>query len=336
MAVKNIVGHSSQIQVLQQSLKKGTLAHAYLFYGPSGIGKETLAREFAKALNCEKGERDACDQCPNCHRIEAVTYPDHFVVKPTGAARIIKMEEILNLQKKLNLSRFEGRVKTIILTDADRLNEASSNALLKILEEPLEKTYFFLVSSNHDAILATIRSRCRQIPFYPLPLQEVDQILEKNGFKEKESRDHLTRLSDGSVGRALRWHEEKGGQLRQSLLKFALSGEQSATNALFVSEQMAKALEGDKSYLWDILEILEGIYRDLAAFKCGAKETLLLNPDWIQGLKKSTERYSLEDLDNHIQLIERIRGDLHRNIHTKFALDTMFLSLAGKQSTPIL
>lgn len=330
MALKDLIGHDSQIQVLQQSLQKETLAHAYLFYGPAGVGKDRIATELVKTLNCEKGGKESCDACPVCLRIEKGTFSDHFKISPTGASRIIKIDDILGLQKKLNLSRFEGRAKTIVLSDADRLNEASSNALLKILEEPMPKTYFILVSSNHEAILATIRSRCRQIAFYPLSTEEVCQVLEKKGFEDQNSREQLARISEGSLSRALRLHEEEGRALRQSLIKFALTSEHTTTNSLFVSEQMAKRAEADKTYLWDILEILEGIYRDMAALKLGGKDSILLNPDWSQGIRQTLGKVSIADLDKRIETIERIRADLHRNTPLKFALDYLFLYLSGQ------
>lgn len=330
MSINQIIGHSSQIKIMRQSLQKGALAHAYLFTGPSGIGKETFAVELAKTLNCEQNKSDACDDCPVCKRIGENTFPDHFHIVPAGASLTIKIEDILNLQKKLNLSRFEGKAKTILIADADRLNDASSNALLKILEEPMPQTYFFLISSNPEGILATIRSRCRQLQFFPLQAEEVGQCLQKAGIDDPKRREDLSRLSEGSVERALRLNEEQGSRLRQSLLKFALSPEVSVSDALFLSEQMIKAVNEDKSCLWDILEILQGIYRDLTAIKAGSPESVLLNPDWIKGMKLRSQNITIEQLDERVHTIERLRADFHRNTPVKFGLDYLFLYLSGK------
>lgn len=331
MAFHQIIGHKSQIKVLQNSWQKRTLAHAYLFLGQEGIGKETLARQLAKALNCEKGDGDACDLCPVCRRIDANTFSDCYRLSPSGASQTIKMEEVQSLQKSLTLSRFEGKAKVILISEADCLNEASSNALLKILEEPIARTYFFLISSNHEAILATIRSRCRQVAFYPLADNEVELILTQKGVEEAAQRELLVRLSEGSVGQALRFFSEEGKKLRQSVVKFALIKSPSPTEALFASEQLQKMVEEKKEVIWDILKIFQGVYRDLILIHLNGDAKQLFNPDWIQGLQQMKEVFSASQLEAKIEMIERIRADLHMNAQVKFALDYLLLFLANKE-----
>lgn len=333
MALKEIVGHASQIKIFQSSIQKGTLAHAYLFSGLEGIGKEKCARELTKVLNCEKGGADSCDTCSVCLRIDGETFSDFHVIVPSGASRTIKIDDVQKVQKSLNLSRYEGKAKVILFTEADCLNEAASNALLKILEEPVEKTYFFLITANHEAVLPTIRSRCRQVPFYPLADSEVEQILTQSEVKDPTQREFLVRLSEGSIGRALRFFEEKGRQLRQSVIKFALSKSSSPTEALFASEQFQKSVEQDKAYLWDILKIFEGVYRDLLMLQIAGNEKQLLNPDWAQGLNQQKDLYTVDQLEAKVIMIERIRTDLHMNIQVKFALDYLLLFLIDKEKS---
>lgn len=333
MALKDIVGHLSQIKVMKSSIKKGALAHAYLFEGLDGIGKETLARQLAKVLNCEAGAEDCCDECPVCHRIDSATFSDFHLIEPSGASRTIKMEDVQSMQKSLNLSRFEGKAKVILIDEADRMNDASSNALLKVLEEPIEKTYFFLISSNKEAILPTIRSRCRQVPFYPLADSDIDAIAKEKGVEEASERDLLVRLSEGSAGRAIRFFGEEGKKLRQSVLKFALTKNPSPTEALFASSQLQKMVEENKAYLWDLLKIFEGVYRDLMLVQFDADLKQLFNPDWEQGLKQLKDLYSLDQLEEKIKMLERVRADLHMNAQVKFVLDYLFLFLADKEKS---
>ncbi len=331
MAFNQIIGHCAQIKVLQNSLKQGMLAHAYLFLGEEGIGKELLARQCAKALNCEKGDGACCDACSVCRRIDSNTFSDFYFLSPSGASQTIKMEEVQSLQKSLTLSRFEGKAKVILISEADCLNEASSNALLKILEEPIARTYFFLISSNHEAILATIRSRCRQVAFYPLANKEIELILTQKGVEDAAQRDLLVRLSEGSVGQALRFFSEEGKKLRQSVIKFALTKRPSPTEALFASEQLQKVVEEKKEIIWDILKIFQGVYRDLILLHLNADAKQLFNPDWIQGLQQMKEVFSTSQLEAKIEMIERIRADLHMNAQVKFALDYLLLFLANKE-----
>lgn len=308
MAFRDLIGHKPQILLLQRRLKAGQLAHAHLFSGPAGVGKETAARTLAKILNCEAQKEDACESCAACARIESETFPDFSVIRPSGASRTIKIEEIRELQKRLSFSRFEGKAKVAIFSDAECLNPEASNALLKILEEPSPHTYFFLITSNPEGLLSTIRSRCQGVSFSALPPQEAARLREKKGIAEDPA------------------HKER----REKWIQFLLAEKATADGALKLAEFLAKAAEEDKSQLEETLQLGLTVCRDLLAAKSGAPKSALLNPSLEAGLLKKAPSVIAGDLLQKIKLIERLRLALHRHIPAKFALDALCLSMAGK------
>lgn len=230
---------------LRAALARGTLHHAYLFGGPAGVGKGTCARLLAQAVNCEGGQagpsglrQDPCGACGPCRKIEKGNHPDVLLLaeervmaragrwEPEGGrtpSRDIVVAQIRDLtDRRLSLRRFEGRRRVVIIDPADAMNVQAQNALLKTLEEPPDDTTLVLVSASPDELLPTIRSRCLRVPFGPLPVALVEEILlaeqggeagrrkgrvaEEGPAASGESPAELTRdaaeLSGGSLARA--------------------------------------------------------------------------------------------------------------------------------------
>ncbi|MCF8383895.1 MAG: DNA polymerase III subunit delta' [Chlorobium sp.] len=246
MSWKNIIGQKQQIRVLQKAIETGRLAHAYLFTGPEASGKESIAFELARMLNCrnsrENPENGSCGTCPDCMQIAAFMHPNIEYIFPVEAALLdagesvkkenkkfteareryealveekklnpyltpsmdrsmgILSEQIVALQQKALYMPSEGSRKIFIISQADRMNPAAANKLLKLLEEPPGHVMFILVSSRPDALLPTIRSRCQQIRFQRTSPQELRLWLEENrpditepelGFTVNFSRGNL-------------------------------------------------------------------------------------------------------------------------------------------------
>ncbi len=221
------IGHKKIWNFLTQSVVKDRLSHAYLFVGPSRVGKKKVALEFIKLLECSKpqdkaGELSACGQCPNCVLIAKGFHPDILVVevknraiskgneqseKPTKSDEI-KIEQIRELQHQLSLSPFSAPRKVVIIDDAERMTQEAANCLLKTLEEPSQKSLLILISSAWHRLLPTIISRCQMIRFLPVKQDLIQQGLEKAGFKDSAKIRPAVRLACGRPGAAIKLLEE--------------------------------------------------------------------------------------------------------------------------------
>lgn len=196
----NIIGHKKILDLLNKSIVRGTIVHAYLFSGPEHVGKFTVALDFAERLaggNAEihphtKGYEDKYSYLKTEHFGVGVN-PDLIIIKPEVDEKRgiikktdIKIEQIRDLAHKLSLMPASGKYKVAIIDDADRLNKAAQNALLKTLEEPSDKIVLILISRDDKKMLPTILSRCQRVKFGPVSREE----LEKNipaGEKNKEA-----------------------------------------------------------------------------------------------------------------------------------------------------
>src|SRR3972149_4248943 len=217
----NIISHEWAVRALASSIAANRAAHAYLLTGVHGIGKTTLARTYAQALQCTSENRP-CGECNSCQKITRNSHPDVRIVEgvPVGfkfdertavpprandrERRILKIEQIRVLQRDLSLSPFEGRYKVVILRRFEEANEEASNAFLKTLEEPPAHVRIVLTARDASLLLPTITSRCQVLALRPLPADVIESALIERWEANKKTARLLARLSAGQLGWAVR------------------------------------------------------------------------------------------------------------------------------------
>ena len=202
MSWSSVLGQPTACAVLRRHLQQQRIAPAYLFTGPEGVGKRLAALEFAKALNCEHGTDEACDQCDACGRIERGSHPDLHRVSPQGALAMIRVDEVRQVLSRVGLRPYMGRLQVAIIDGADRLNEEAGNLLLKTLEEPPRRSRFLLLTSQPDTCLPTIASRCERVRFAPLAPALIERLLAARQV-EPSIASAVSRLANGSLSRAI-------------------------------------------------------------------------------------------------------------------------------------
>jgi len=200
MSWSDICGCKRQKEFFERVVHSGRVAHAYLFFGPSGVGKTTCALELAKFLNCLNPTSDgSCGQCKNCRLINNLSHPDVSLLSPSGDS--IKIGEIRDFAKWLNLKSVAGKMKVGIIKEAEKLTEEAANCLLKTLEEPPRDSVVILIASRASSLLPTVVSRCQIIEFSPLSSLEISNYLvEKKGWKKEEAQKVAARCG-GNLGR---------------------------------------------------------------------------------------------------------------------------------------
>ncbi len=202
----DVVGQDFTLQAIKNALDNNQLHHAYLFTGTRGVGKTTIARNFAKSLNCERGiSSTPCGVCSNCLEINANRFVDLIEV---DAASKTKVEDTRELLDKVHYAPSKGRYKVYLIDEVHMLSGHSFNALLKTLEEPPEHVKFLLATTDPQKLPATILSRCLQFHLTPLPIKSISQhlqfVLEQEGKTfEVEALKQLARSAQGSLRDAL-------------------------------------------------------------------------------------------------------------------------------------
>lgn len=200
-----VVGQQGIVRTLKNAIATGKIAHAYLFSGPRGTGKTTMARLFAKALNCEEGRGFQCNHCSNCLSITEGSHPD---VVEIDAASNNGVEQVRDLIDKVRYAPIRGRYKVYIIDEVHMMTTGAFNALLKTLEEPPEQVIFVMATTEPFKVPPTILSRLQRFDFSKIPDQglknNIVAVLEKEGVSyEDKAVDDIVSLADGGMRDAL-------------------------------------------------------------------------------------------------------------------------------------
>src|SRR5215510_15571291 len=215
----NLVGHEWAVDMLQKHIIHGTTRHAYLFSGPPGVGRRTLALRFAQALNCPTPLAPGipCGVCRDCKQIEAMQHADLTVVQSESEGGIIKVDQIREARKALTLKPYMSKYRVALFLRFHEANDNAANALLKTLEEAPSYAVLILTADNPEQLLPTILSRCEVLRLRPLSVEAVQRELENRGLELGRAR-LLAHISGGRMGYAIRliendslleWREER-------------------------------------------------------------------------------------------------------------------------------
>ena len=320
MSFKKIVGQDRQITILKNAIKRGTVAHAYLFTGIPGIGKRSTAIAMAKALNCKTATGDFCNSCTSCKKIEHTTHPDIHWIEPEGD--YIKIDQIRRMQEQISYTLHEGKHKVVILNKAERMNLQSSNCLLKTLEEPPPHTILILLTSAPYQVLSTLRSRCQRVMFQPLPIELIAKLLQEKGGDENDKLNLIASLAGGSLGKAIQWMEAGALQEREELFEKI-----NHLNKCFITEifDLAASLGEDKAGLLKRLELLKLWIRDLLIFKATDQSRYLINRDLVKKVTTLASQLSWSNLFKKAAIVDEVQSALLSNVNPRLAMETMLL-----------
>jgi DNA polymerase-3 subunit delta' len=353
------------VELLQRSLERGRLAHAYLFTGHHIEELEALARTLAKTLNCRPdggGEdllfaaapkktgvaTDSCDECLNCRKVEHGNHADVHWVRPESKSRIITVEQMRELMQEINLKPTEAEYKVAVIVGADRLNVQAANAFLKTLEEPPAKSVLILLTTEPSRILETILSRCLRLNFggdgaRPLAPAEMDWLKQFSEMAAAEQKSLLGRyrlmdvllqkltamktvIEENLTARSpLQRHDDVEKDLRERW-----------------EDELAAAIEAEyRRQRADLLAIVQRWLRDVWLLamtgkevigqksEAGSEETIaaLLNFPQLNGTRLVAQRIAAGRALENLQVIEGTQRLLHTNVQEALALEVGLLKL---------
>jgi len=327
---EGIIGHDFQKNILKRAARDNMASHSYLYSGPDGVGKKLMALEFAKLLNCP-GSTDSPNEvceCPSCRKIERGIHPDVVLVEFTGVKNI-KVDQVREeIEEKLYLRPFEGRYKIVIVDEAERMNHNAQNAFLKTLEEPPRNSVIILLSSRSESLLPTLRSRCQTVVFNPLPEEIVAGLLTERGGMSPEDARLCSKLSGGSIGKALGFDKDLMEWRKDLLTGLGSIRRYSASDISELSELLSSGATQTETERLELgFRFILLWIRDIALSGMGSD--CLTNTDFTEEINNEARKWDLGDLLEMERNFERAWYDIARaNANTKLVLDNLFLKLS--------
>ncbi|PIS11952.1 MAG: DNA polymerase III subunit delta' [Bdellovibrio sp. CG10_big_fil_rev_8_21_14_0_10_47_8] len=286
--LNSVVGHQEKIQFLLQAHQRGQLPHAFLFTGPAGVGKKTTALGLAQVLLCEK--KTGCGLCGSCLRVTQFVMAKKKDSQGTEALLLIepeknqiKIDQAHQVLEFLQLKAF-NTVRVIIINDADRFNPQAGNALLKVLEEPPENTFFFLIAPSPTQVLLTLRSRCQNVRFSPLSLEQMKA--------RSQAPEWALRASLGSFERLEQLTDPDELELRESAKAWLQDWVSEPQGYL---KSVHRDLVRDRQVARRLARHLSWLLRDTVYLKIGAWRKVL-NVDQQSFLQDLAEKMPFEPL----------------------------------------
>lgn len=289
-----VIGQEHALAALKNSLDKDRISHAYLFIGPSGVGKLTTARLFAREIILQQDKEGFAYLRENIH-------PDLMVVEKYENKTMIGIEQVTGeIEPWLALKPYRAARRVVIIKEAHLLSAAAANALLKTLEEPPEYAVIIMVSDDNN-LLETIVSRCQLIRFSPVADTYIKEILQKRGVEDEQRADHLARLGQGSVAAALAFAEQEGIENLWDSAKDLISN-------LGKSQEMqvfniAEKIEDNPQLMVNLIEV---ILRDIFIYQQSNDEKNLLMADNV-AMYKSFKKLKPENVKKALLNIERLK-----------------------------
>ncbi len=326
----NILGHEWAADLLAQHIARQQVRHAYLFCGPRGVGRRTLALRFAQALNCPSPRQPGlpCGACRTCLQIQAMQHADLSVIQAVDEdgnpleGGSLKIDQIRDLQRSLSLTPYEARYRVALLLRFQEANANAQNAFLKTLEEPPDKAILLLTADSAESLLPTIASRCEILRLRPLPVEQLEGAMAARWGLPGEEARLLAHISGGRTGYALRLHQDPGELERRqdwldNLLRMLAANRRQRFS--FADQEFK-----EKEKLRQALQVWLSFWRDVLLCAAGS-DVPLTNLDWQEQVQMLGEKLDLPTVRARVSDLEQAIQRLDANVNPRLLAEVLFL-----------
>ena len=321
----NLIGHEWAVDMLKKHVVHRTTRHAYLFAGPPGLGRRTLALRFAQALNCETPAIAGipCGECRNCKQLASMQHPDLTVIHADAEGGTMKVDQIREARRTLTLKPYMANYRVSVFLRFQEANDSAANALLKTLEEAPSYAVLILTADTPEQLLPTIVSRCEVLRLRTLGIGEVQRALEEKGFETNQAK-LIAHISGGRFGYARRLLES------ESLLterEERLDDLQNLISASRVEKfSYADKLSKDKDVMRRVILLWLSYWRDVMLRTVQA-ETPLVNVDRNLEIEDISQHLDLSSARHVVNELEVTLEKMERNVNPRLLAEVLLLDL---------
>jgi DNA polymerase-3 subunit delta' len=327
----NMLGHEWAVDMLHQHAARGDVRHAYLFCGPPGLGRRTLALRLAQALNCTKpiAAGIPCGTCRDCKQIEAMQHPDMNIIQALDGDGLpkdggtLKVDQVREVQHAMSLKPYQSKYRVALFLRFQEANDNAANALLKTLEEAPAHAILLLTADTPEQLLPTIVSRCEILRLRPLPIGAIEADLIERGVDEERAR-LLAHISGGRPGYARRLVDDASVLEKR---EERLNDLQTLLPAPRVEKfSYAEKLAKDKDAMRQVILVWLSYWRDVM-LRVAQAETPLVNIDRNMEIEFLAGRLNLSTARRVVNDLESALEKMDKNVNSRLLAEVLLLDL---------
>lgn len=322
---RDVIGQEQIKEHLTNALQTGKISHAYIVNGEKSSGKEFIARVFAMALQCERGEAEPCQECHSCKQALSDNHPD--IIRVTHEKpNTISVDDIrAQVNNDVGIKPYSGQYKIYLINEAEKMTVQAQNAILKTLEEPPAYAVILLLTTNLNALLPTILSRCVVLNMKPVSDEQVKRYLMEQLQVPDYRAEVCVAFARGNIGKAkaLASSEEFENVKAEALSLLKYIGQ------MELSEMIAaiRKINEYKLEVSDYLDICAIWYRDVLLFKATNDVNHLIFREEIQALRDTAKRCSYEGIETIIRALDTAKRRLEANVNFELTMELLMLTI---------
>ena len=322
---QDILGNDMIKEHFQKAIENNKISHAYILTGEAGTGRKSIANAFSMALLCEKGGKEPCMVCHSCKQVLSGNHPDLIYVKHEKPNSIGVDDIREQINDTIMIRPYSSYYKIYIVDEAEKMTVQAQNALLKTIEEPPSYAVIILITTNQEAFLPTILSRCVQLKLKPLKDFTVKSYLVQHlGIPEKEA-EICAAFARGNLGKAI--HLASSDEFKELYHKVMVLVKNVENMDIVDLLDRIREIKEQNFDINEVLDLLQLWYRDVLMFKVTKDMNLLIFKDEYKTINGMGQKIGYDGLEKILEAIETCRTRLNANVNMELAMELLLLTM---------
>ena len=322
---EEILGNEMVKDHFKKAIANHKISHAYILTGEAGMGRKSIANAFAMTLLCEKGGSEPCMSCHSCKQVMSGNHPDLIYVthEKQGSIGVDDVREQIN--DTIMIRPYSSYYKIYIVDEAEKMTVQAQNALLKTIEEPPSYAVIILITTNQEAFLPTILSRCVQMKLKPLKDFTIKSYLTQNLHVPEKDADICTAFARGNLGKAI--HLASSDEFKELFQKVMVLVKNVRTMDISMLLDCIREMKEQNFDIGEVLDLMQLWYRDVLMFKVTKDMNLLIFKDEYKMINETGEKVDYAGLEAILAAIDTARTRLNANVNMELAMELLLLTM---------
>ena len=322
---EEILGNEMVKDHFKRAIENHKISHAYILTGEAGMGRKSIANAFAMTLLCEKGGSEPCMTCHSCKQVMSGNHPDLIYVKheKPGSIGVDDVREQIN--DTIMIRPYSSYYKIYIVDEAEKMTVQAQNALLKTIEEPPSYAVIILITTNQEAFLPTILSRCVQMKLKPLKDFTIKSYLTQNLHIPEKDADICAAFARGNLGKAI--HLASSDEFKELFQKVMVLVKNVGTMDISMLLDCIREMKEQNFDIGEVLDLMQFWYRDVLMFKVTKDMNLLIFKNEYKMINETGEKVDYAGLEAILAAIDTARTRLNANVNMELAMELLLLTM---------